>query len=85
MKKSVPILPIAMFVCLSALPILAQPNAGAAGSDEALKLNAQAVALHKEGKYEDAIRLQKQALAVWEKELGKGHKLIHTAMSDGEL
>jgi TonB family protein len=82
MKKSVPILTIAMFVCLSALPILAQTNAGAAGSDEARKLNAQAVALHKEGKYEEAIRLQKQALAVWEKELGKEHKLIATGSTN---
>ena len=45
MKKSVPILPIAMCVCMSALPISAQTSDNAAGSDEAGRLNAQAVAL----------------------------------------
>jgi TonB family protein len=82
MKKRVSFLPIVLFVCLSALPILAQTNGGAAGSDEARKLNAQAVVLHKEGKYEEAIRLQKQALAIWEKELGKEHKLIATGSTN---
>jgi TonB family protein len=82
MKKSISVLPIAMFICLSAPPISAQTSPSAAGSDEARKLNAQAVALHKEGKYEEAIRLQKQALAVWEKELGKEHKLIATGSTN---
>jgi TonB family protein len=76
MKKSVPILPIAMLVCLSAPPISAQTSAEAAGSDEARKLNTQAVTLYKEGKYEEAIKLQKQALELWEKEVGKEHTLI---------
>src|SRR5262245_5049085 len=78
MKKRIPVL----FVFLLALPVLAQTNANAAGSDEARKLNAQAVALYKEGKYEDAIKLQKQALVMWEKELGKEHKLIATGSTN---
>ena len=86
MKKSAPILPIAMFVCLSALPISAQTTDNASGSDEASKLNAQAVALYKEGKYEDAVELQKQALALWEKEVGKQGKLIVTGSTNlGEM
>jgi TonB family protein len=86
MKKSVLILPIAMFVCLSAPPTSAQTGANAAGSDEARKLNAQAVALYKEGRYEEAVKLQKQALAMWEKELGKEHKLIATGSTNlGEM
>jgi TonB family protein len=78
MKKRISILPIVLLVCLSVLPILAQTSASATGSDEARKLNEQAVALRKEGKYEEAIKLQKQALALWEKEVGKEHKLIVT-------
>jgi TonB family protein len=86
MKKSVPILPIAMFVCMSVPQISAQTSPGAAGSDEARKLNAQAVALYREGKYEGAIKLQKQAVAMWEKELGKEHKLIAKgSISLGEM
>jgi TonB family protein len=82
MKKSVPILPIALFVCLLAPPISAQTGDNAAGSDEAGKLNAQAVALYKEGKYEEAIKLQKQALALWEKKVGKESKLIVTGSTN---
>jgi TonB family protein len=82
MKKSVAILLIALFVCLSAPPISAQSGNNAAGSDEAGKLNAQAVALYKEGKYEDAIKLQKQALALWEKKDGKESKLIVTGSTN---
>jgi len=74
MKKYGPILPIAMFVCLSAPPISAQTNTDASGSDEAGKLNAQAIALYKEGKYEEAVKLQKQALTLWEKEVGNESK-----------
>jgi TonB family protein len=86
MKKKISILTIVLLVCLSAPPILAQTSPGAAGSDEARKLNAQAVALRKEGKYEEAIELQKQALAMWEKELGKEHKLIATGSATlGEM
>jgi TonB family protein len=82
MKKKISILPIILLVCLSVPPILAQTSPGAAGSDEARKLNAQAVALYREGKYEGAIKLQKQALALWEKELGKEHKLIATGSTN---
>ena len=52
MKKSATILPIALFICLSAWSVSAQTSPGAAGSDEARKLSAQAVALYKEGKYD---------------------------------
>lgn len=76
MKKTISALPAVLFICLFAQPISAQTAAGAAGSDEGRKLNAQAVALYKEGKYPEAIKRQKQALAVWEKELGEEHKLI---------
>jgi TonB family protein len=86
MKKRVPILPIAMCVCMSALPISAQTTDNAAGSDEAGKLNAQAVALYKEGKYVEGVKLQKQALALWEKEGGKESKLIVTGSTNlGEM
>jgi TonB family protein len=86
MKKNISTLLLILHVCLSAPPILAQTSPGAAGSDEARKLNAQAVALRKEGKYEEAIELQKQALAMWEKELGKEHKLIATGSATlGEM
>jgi TonB family protein len=86
MRKSDSVLPTILFVCLSALSISAQTSPSAAGSDEARKLNAQAVALYKEGKYEEAIKLQKQALAMWEKELGKEHKLIATGSTNlGEM
>jgi TonB family protein len=76
MKKYVPILPMALLICLLAPPILGQTSDNAAGSDEARKLNKQAVASYEEGKYEEAIKLQKQALALWEKEVGKEHTLI---------
>jgi TonB family protein len=86
MKKCVPIFPIALLICLLAPPILAQTSDNAAGSDEARKLNGQAVASYKEGKYEEAIKLQKQALAIWEKEIGKEHKLIATGSTNlGEM
>jgi len=86
MKKYVPILPIAMFVCLSAPPISAQTNTDASGSDEAGKLNAQAVALYKEGKYEEAVKMQKQALTLWEKEVGNESKPIVTGSTNlGEI
>jgi TonB family protein len=65
-----------LFVCLFASPALAQANASGGSSEEARKFNTQAVALYKEGKYEEAIRQQKQAIALWEKELGKENKLI---------
>jgi TonB family protein len=76
MNKKISALPAILFICLSALPISAQTDPGAAGSDEARNLTAQAVALYKESKNEDAIKLQKQALALWEKEVGKEHTLI---------
>lgn len=86
MKKSATILPIAMFVCLSVPQISAQTSPGAAGPDDARKLSAQAVALYKEGKYEEAIELQKHALAMWEKELGPDHELIATGSTNlGEM
>ncbi|HEU0174299.1 MAG TPA: TonB family protein [Blastocatellia bacterium] len=76
MKKKVSALPAALFVCLSTMQVSAQSDAGAAGSDEARKLNAQAVDFYKEGKNEEAVKLQKQALALWEKEVGEEHTLI---------
>jgi TonB family protein len=82
MKKTISALPSVLFICLFALPISAQTAAGSAASDEGSKLNAQAVALYKEGKYEEAIKPQKQALAMWEKELGKEHKLIATGSAN---
>ncbi len=86
MKRKISVLPVVLFVYLLAPPISAQTSAGAAGSDDARKLNAQAVASYKEGKYEEAIELQKQALAMWEKELGKEHKLIATGSTNlGEM
>ncbi len=48
MKNIVSVLPAAMLSCLlSASPSAAQTNANTQGSEEARKLNAQAVALHK--------------------------------------
>src|SRR5262245_25886020 len=86
MKKSVPNLAIAMFVCMSASQISAQTSDNTAGSEEAGKLNAQAVTLYKEGKYGDAVKLQKQALALWEKEGDKESKLIVTGSTNlGEM
>jgi TonB family protein len=86
MKKCVPILPMALLICLLAPPILAQTIENAEGSDEARKLNEQAVGSYKKGNYEEAIKLQKQALAMWEKELGKEHKLIVTGSTNlGEM
>ena len=82
MKKRIPMLSLVLFVFLLALPVLPQTSADAAGSDEARNLNAQAVAMYKEGKYEEAIKLEKQALAMWEKELGKEHKLIATGSTN---
>jgi TonB family protein len=82
MKKTISALQAVLVICLFARPISAQTDAGAAGSDEARKLNAQAVALYKEGKYQEAIKQQKQALVMWEKELGKEHKLISTGSSN---
>jgi len=75
-KKKISALPAVLFVCLSTVPVSAQTSADAAGSEDARKLNAQAVALYKEGKYEEAVKLQKHALALWEKEVGKEHELI---------
>lgn len=82
MNKKDSALPAILFICLSTLPVSAQTEATAAGSDEARKLNAQAVAMYKESKYQEAIKLQKQALALWEKELGKEHKLIATGSTN---
>jgi TonB family protein len=82
LKKKISALPAILFFCLLAQPISAQTDPGAAGSYEARKLNAQAVALYKEGKYQEAINQQKQALAIWEKELGKEHKLIATGSTN---
>jgi len=76
MKKRGSILPVVLLVCLSALPISAQTSDNAAGSYEARKLNAQAADLYKKGKYEEAIKPQKQALSLWEKEVGRDHELI---------
>jgi TonB family protein len=81
-KKKISALTAILFICLSTLSVSAQTETSAAGSDEARKLNLQAVALYKEGKYEEAIKRQKQALAMWEKELGKEHKLIATGSSN---
>jgi TonB family protein len=75
-KKKISALHAFLFVCLSTLPASAQTDDSAAGSDESRKLNSQAVALYKGGKYEEAIKLQKQALVIWEKEVGRDHKLI---------
>jgi TonB family protein len=86
MKKRVTVLPAALFVCLLAAPSSAQTSASEAGSEKARNLNAQAVALHNQGKYEEAVKLQKQALVVWEKEFGKEHKLIATGSTNlGEM
>jgi len=86
MKKRVTVLSVVLFVCLMATLISAQTGASGVGSDEARRLNAQAVALYKEGKYEEAIKPQKQALMMWEKELGKEHKLIATGSTNlGEM
>ncbi len=52
------------------------------GSEDARKLNTQAVALYRQGKYEEAIKLQKRALALWEKELGGEHKLVATGSAN---
>ena len=82
MKKRVSVLPVVLFVCLLTAAVSAQPSASGAGSEDARKLNAQAVALHKEGKYEEAVKLQKQALVIWEKEFGKEHKLIVTGSTN---
>src|SRR5262245_7261807 len=76
MKKKISALPAVLFICLFATPVSAQTEAAAPAVDEARKLNIQAVALHKEGKYQEAIKQEKQALAIWEKELGKEHQLI---------
>src|SRR5262249_32787718 len=67
MKKRISFSPVILLTCLLAQPILAQTGANSAGaakaegSDKAHKLNSQAIALHKEGKYEEAINLEKQA------------------------
>lgn len=82
MKKRNSVLPAVLFVCLLAAPVSAQTSTSGAGSEEARNLNAQAVALYKEGKYEEAVKLQKQALVIWEKELGKEHKLIVTGSTN---
>jgi TonB family protein len=71
-----------LFACLLAPPITAQTGVDGEGSEEARKLNAQAVVSYREGKYEEAIKLQKQALALWEKELGKEHQLIITGWTN---
>jgi TonB family protein len=86
MTKNISVLPTVLFVFLLALPISAQTGPSDAGSDEARKLTLQAVTLYKEGKYEEAVNLQKQALALWEKEVGKEHKLIVTGSTNlGEM
>jgi TonB family protein len=82
MKNRISVLAAVLFACLLAPPISAQTGVNGEGSEEARKLNARAVALFKEGKYEEAIKLQKQALALWEKELGKESKLIVTGSTN---
>lgn len=64
-------------LALIVLPLLAavargQDKAAASPAvDEAKKLNAQVVHLYGEGKYDEAIALAKQALAIWERERGQ--------------
>lgn len=49
------------------------PHALAQSLDEAKRLNQQAIQLYKQGRYDEAIRIAKEVLAIYEKTLGPDH------------
>ncbi|WP_287705483.1 CHAT domain-containing protein [Microcystis sp. M42BS1] len=49
---------------------------------EAERLNQQVIQLYQQGKYNEAIPLAQQALAIWKQQLGDNHPLIATSLNN---